>query len=826
MHEVVEELADGFGYSISLDRAQLQPANNSDQGCSELATLHVSFGGSHVEGHAYLLPGHLEHLKAIEAKQKGLEEGAPLASAPVPAPELEPTGLWAVTTKNQLREEKLNILDFPPRLELFKKLVPAHCLGSIWSQRDRRDHKYLAPTICDTVAHTNTLANSVIATCLGALGMTAQDRARMVELWIHVAEEATSVLATAQRGCHGAWERRRQQGVIPSLEMIFSYLELLHDEMDYYVEGNVLSCRNEEFKFIKDIEMVQKAANLYTVHPDEHFGAWFQAVERLSEEVRESSSVEVDTHSENATSSESTGRTLLIHGPVELKRGWRRQKRHLFLLSDLLLITNTNYKKNFKIKNKVPLNTIWIANCLDKFGEADTSAKRSFVLGWPTVNFVATFSSSELKEKWHSSLQRCINLAKEKDQPESIPLKIITEDIKNCVCSVTVTVTNSDTVNNVINMSLPMLGITGSEKDYQLWVSSGKKEAPCPLTGHEHPYIIKMSHRPATGLLPQGPEGSTFQESPDMQGQFILKPRHPARNQQRTGQKSVRINFMGNWALRRGSSACQDLPYVTPPSAKPGQLFGVSLGDVCERDSLPPSLLDMLCFLKQKGPLTEGIFRKSANMKSCRALKETLNAGDKVNLDCESVLVVACVLKDFLRNIPGSVFTSDLYAKWVSITDGENEEEKIAATQRLLDELPRANAALLRYLFGVLHNIQQHSSVNQMTAYNLATCIAPSILCLPNACSAELESDITRKISLVQFLIENSLQIFGEDIASLLGESSMHCDGSEKAIVHYRWLEMLMFYPRTNKQKQKKKQKVEPPTPQEASSQGAGAEKQ
>ena len=27
-----------------------------------------------------------------------------------------------------------------------------------------------------------------------------------------------------------------EQGVIPSLEMIFSYLELLHDEMDYYVE--------------------------------------------------------------------------------------------------------------------------------------------------------------------------------------------------------------------------------------------------------------------------------------------------------------------------------------------------------------------------------------------------------------------------------------------------------------------------------------------------------------------------------------------------------------------------------------------------------------
>lgn len=53
----------------------------------------------------------------------------------------------------------------------------------------------------------------------------------------------------------------------------------------------------------------------------------------------------------------------------------------------------------------------------------------------------------------------------------------------------------------------------------------------------------------------------------------------------------------------------------------------------------------MLSFINQKGPLTEGIFRKSASIKECRALKEKLNSGDKVNLDDESVLVVASVLK-------------------------------------------------------------------------------------------------------------------------------------------------------------------------------------
>ncbi|KAF5916261.1 hypothetical protein HPG69_007342 [Diceros bicornis minor] len=51
-----------------------------------------------------------------------------------------------------------------------------------------RDHEYLAPAVHDTVTHTITEANCVIATCLGDPSMTAQDRARWVELWIQVAE--------------------------------------------------------------------------------------------------------------------------------------------------------------------------------------------------------------------------------------------------------------------------------------------------------------------------------------------------------------------------------------------------------------------------------------------------------------------------------------------------------------------------------------------------------------------------------------------------------------------------------------------------------------
>ncbi|XP_023490742.2 ral guanine nucleotide dissociation stimulator [Equus caballus] len=86
------------------------------------------------------------------------------------------------------------------------------------------------------------------------------------------------------------------QGVVPSLVTFFRSLELLDATMEDYVEGNVLNCRkwNEQFKLMEEIELLQEAANLYTVQPDEHFGAWFQAVEPLSEEESYSLSCQLE----------------------------------------------------------------------------------------------------------------------------------------------------------------------------------------------------------------------------------------------------------------------------------------------------------------------------------------------------------------------------------------------------------------------------------------------------------------------------------------------------------------------------------------------------
>lgn len=66
-------------------------------------------------------------------------------------------------------------------------MVPYHCLGSIWSQRDKKGKEHLAPTVRATVTQFNSVANCVITTCLGDRNVTARDRARVVEHWIEVA---------------------------------------------------------------------------------------------------------------------------------------------------------------------------------------------------------------------------------------------------------------------------------------------------------------------------------------------------------------------------------------------------------------------------------------------------------------------------------------------------------------------------------------------------------------------------------------------------------------------------------------------------------------
>uniref|UniRef100_H0XTT0 Ras-GEF domain-containing protein n=1 Tax=Otolemur garnettii TaxID=30611 RepID=H0XTT0_OTOGA len=85
--------------------------------------------------------------------------------------------------------QQLTLMD----AEQFKKVLPWECLGSIWTEQERRDKELVVPTISAALSHFYHVADFVLPTCLGTCTMKAQDRARVLGLWCWRCQECTTL---------------------------------------------------------------------------------------------------------------------------------------------------------------------------------------------------------------------------------------------------------------------------------------------------------------------------------------------------------------------------------------------------------------------------------------------------------------------------------------------------------------------------------------------------------------------------------------------------------------------------------------------------------
>ncbi|CAG0893793.1 unnamed protein product, partial [Cyprideis torosa] len=230
-------------------------------------------------------------------------------------------------------------------------------------------------------------------------------------------------------------------------------------------------------------------------------------------------------------------------------------------------------------------------------------------------------------------------------------------------------------------------------------------------------------------------------------------------------------------------------PPVPPPQAF---LFGRDLCDVCgPSGQLPQPVMCMLQQLFHKGPFTPGIFRKSANAKQVRELKERLDSERNVPLDDVPILTgrfglfleisatcLAVVFKDFLRSLPDCVLSSDLYAEWIRIAEAGETDDSIQWIRRLLSTLPPSNFSLLQHLMCVLSTVASHSQVNLMSAPNLAVCVSPSLLwSRPHADGSPASAAATAEGSklipaIIGIMIQRCSDIFGPESLRLFGDLS------------------------------------------------------
>uniref|UniRef100_A0A8C3T680 GNDS protein n=1 Tax=Chelydra serpentina TaxID=8475 RepID=A0A8C3T680_CHESE len=173
--------------------------------------------GSDLERRARILLAQFQQQEHSEAEPDGERRLCPLVGGAcmcvcacgrplvIPPPSLSFSAVdqasctFQIVEENGLGEGKPDFLAFSQEMvaeqftlmdaELFKKVVPYHCLGCIWSQRDKKGKEHLAPTIRATVSQFNSVTNCVIATCLGDRSLKPQQRAKVVERWIEVARE-------------------------------------------------------------------------------------------------------------------------------------------------------------------------------------------------------------------------------------------------------------------------------------------------------------------------------------------------------------------------------------------------------------------------------------------------------------------------------------------------------------------------------------------------------------------------------------------------------------------------------------------------------------
>lgn len=216
-------------------------------------------------------------------------------------------------------------------------------------------------------------------------------------------------------------------------------------------------------------------------------------------------------------------------------------------------------------------------------------------------------------------------------------------------------------------------------------------------------------------------------------------------------------------------------------------LFDQPLSIICgDDDTLPRPIQDILTILCLKGPSTEGIFRKAANEKARKELKEELNSGIMVDLKSLPVHLLAVVFKDFLRSIPRKLLSCDLFEDWMGALERQNEEDRIEALRQVAEKLPRPNLLLLKHLLSVLYLVSKNAEVSKMDASNLAICVGPNMLTREDdqTLSLEAQKDLNSQVkTLVEFLIDNCLEIFGENVPvhsiSISDDSLEHTDGSD-----------------------------------------------
>ncbi|RVE41487.1 hypothetical protein evm_013874 [Chilo suppressalis] len=184
--------------------------------------------------------------------------------------------------------------------------------------------------------------------------------------------------------------------------------------------------------------------------------------------------------------------------------------------------------------------------------------------------------------------------------------------------------------------------------------------------------------------------------------------------------------------------------------------------------SVPIVVTEMSTVLRANAHI-EGLFRKAGSQNRQKDIKRLLDAGGCVS-EGHHPIDVASVLKLYLRCLPEPLINAEVQDLLLRcrLSAGEDALKPILHTLLLL---PVLHVHLLHYIMELLNFIAARHKDNLMDSSNLAIVLAPSIMPLPAAATAQR---LEHHVALVKIFIENSQHIglLTDDLMTQLDDDS------------------------------------------------------
>ncbi|TGJ87632.1 hypothetical protein E0Z10_g1158 [Xylaria hypoxylon] len=206
------------------------------------------------------------------------------------------------------------------------------------------------------------------------------------------------------------------------------------------------------------------------------------------------------------------------------------------------------------------------------------------------------------------------------------------------------------------------------------------------------------------------------------------------------------------------------------PSAGGKQVFGVSLPRLYERDQFAVPMVVHQCIqaVDLYGLAVEGIYRLSGSAMHVNKLKNLFDTDQESHiLDFRNpenffhdVNSVAGLLKQFLRDLPDPLLTSENYSAFIDAAKHDDDIVRRDSMHAIINNLPDPNYATLRALTLHLHRVMDNSTVSRMNSQNLAIVFGPTLM---GTAPGSNIADAAWQVRVVDTILQNTYQIFDED---------------------------------------------------------------